>query len=70
MALIRIYINDTGEHREKKISLLGLTLYESREYTKATEKKTVGFSSMASVPGEIEDDDYWPEECKSKKKRI
>lgn len=68
MSLIRISINDNGEHWEKKISLFGICVYHRHDFTKQTDKKTVGFNVMASVPGDVEDDDYWEEEFKHKTK--
>lgn len=68
MPIIQITINDNGEHWEKKISLFGICVYHRHDFTKEPEKKTVGFNVMASVPGDVEDEEYWPEECKSKTK--
>lgn len=68
MTLIEITINDDGEHWHKTVKLFGLTLYHRHNFTKDTEKRTVGFNTMAPVPGDIEDEDYWPEEDKRKRK--
>lgn len=42
MPLIKISINDDGEHWEKKISLFGVCVYHRHDFAKESEKKTVG----------------------------
>lgn len=66
--LIKIIINDDGEHWEKKISVFGICVYHRHDHAKQSERKTIGFNVMASVPGEVEDEECWPDECKTKKK--
>ena len=54
--------NFNGEHWHKRVSVFGIPLYHRHDFTKDAEKKTVGFSAMAGVSGEIEDEEYWKEE--------
>lgn len=69
MTLIKISINDNGEHWEKKISLFGICVYHRHDFTKnADKKKTVGFNVMPSDPVDVDDEDYYPEEFKHKTK--
>lgn len=58
MTLIKISINDNGEHWEKKISVFGICVYHRHDFTKEPEKRAVGFDTAASVPGDVEDEDY------------
>lgn len=69
MTLLKITINDDGEHWHKTVKLFGLTVYHRHDFTKEPEKRsrTVGFNVMPSDPVEIEDEDCWSEECKNKK---
>lgn len=67
MSLIEIDINNNGEHWHKKVSVLGICVYHRHDYTKNAEKRSVGFNTMAQVPGEIEDDEYWEEEDEHRK---
>lgn len=67
MTLLKITINDDGEHWDKKISVFGIPLYHRHDFTKDAEKRTVGFNTMTPVSGEIEDKDYCKEEDKNKK---
>lgn len=69
MTLLKITINDDGEHWDKKISVFGIVVYHRHDFTKEPEKRsrTVGFNVMPSDPVKIEDEDCWSEECKNKK---
>ena len=67
MSIIEVSIHDEGERWHKTVKLFGLTVYHRHDFTKDAEKKTVGFSAMAGVSGEIEDEEYWEEEDKNKK---
>ena len=56
MTLLKITINDDGEHWDKKISVFGIVVYHRHDFTKESEKRsrTVGFNVMPSDPVEIE----------------
>lgn len=71
MTLLKITINDDGEHWDKEISVFGIVVYHRHDFTKEPEKRsrTVGFNVMPSDPVEIEDEDYYPEECKRKSRK-
>lgn len=58
MTIIEVSIHDEGEHWHKTVKLFGLTLYHRHDFTKDKKERTVGFNTMAPVPGEIEDEDY------------
>lgn len=72
MTLLKITINDDGEHWDKKISVFGIVVYHRHDFTKESEKRirTVGFNVMPSNPVEIEDEEYYPEEYKRKNQRL
>lgn len=55
MTIIKISINDNGEHWEKTVKFCGITVYRRHDFTKDAEKRTVGFNTMAGVSGEIEE---------------
>lgn len=69
MAIIKVSIYDEGEHWIKRISIFGIPVYHQHDFTKGAEKKTVGFNVYPSNLVEIEDEDYYPEECKCKDKK-
>lgn len=62
--MLQIEIRDDGEHWHKTVKIFGITVYHRHDFTKNNKPRPVGFSSMAPISGEIEDDDYWPEEDK------
>lgn len=62
MSIIEVSIHDEGEHWDKKVKVFGIPVYHRHNFTKNVEKKAVGFSTLAPVSGEIEDEEYWPEE--------
>lgn len=62
--MIQIDIHDDGEHCFKIVKIFGITVYRRHDYTKNNKSRPIGFNSMAQIPGEIEDEDYWPEEDK------
>lgn len=64
--MIRIDIHDDGEHWCKTVKIFGITVYHRHDYTKDNEPRPIGFNSMAQISGEIEDEDYWPEEDEKK----
>lgn len=67
MPLIKISINDNGEHWEKTVKFCGITVYRRHDFTKEPKKnRPVGFNVMPSDLVEIEDDEYFPEEFKRK----
>lgn len=69
MTLLKITINDDGEHWDKKISVFGIVVYYRHDFTKEPEKRSraVGFNVTPSNLVEIENEDCWSEECKNKK---
>lgn len=69
MAIIEVSIHDEGEHWYKRITFLGIPVYHRHGFTKDAEKKTVGFTVYPTDLVEIEGEDYWPEEHKSKNKK-
>lgn len=69
MTLLKITINDDGEHWDKTVKLFGLTVYHRHDFTKDAEKKCVGFNVYPTNLVEVEDEDYYPEECKRKSKK-
>ena len=68
MPLIQISITDNGEHWEKTVKFCGITKYRRHDYTKEPQRKPVGFQVFDTSIVEVEDEDYYPEECKTKKK--
>lgn len=62
--MIKIDIHDDGEHWHKTMKVFGITVYHRHDYTKNNEPRPIGFNSMAQISGEIEDEEYWPEEKK------
>lgn len=68
MPLIQISITDNGEHWEKKIPLFGICVYYRHDYAKVPQRRPVGFQVFDSSIVEVEDEDYWPDEYKTKKK--
>lgn len=64
--MIKIDIHDGGEHWHKTVKIFGITVYHRHDYTKSNEPRPIGFNSMAQIPCEIEDEDYW-EDKKDKK---
>lgn len=70
MAIIEVSIHDEGEHWCKRISFLGIPVYYRHDFTKDAEKKAVGFNIYPTNLVEVEDEDYWPEECKRKNKKL
>lgn len=66
MPIINIYIHEEGEHWSKTVKLFGLTVYHRHNFTKNADKKTVGFNVMPYDPINVDDEDYYPEECKHK----
>ena len=62
--MIKIDINDDGEHWHKTVKIFGITVYHCHDYTKNNEPRPIGFNSMAQISCEIEDEEYWPEEKK------
>lgn len=57
MSLIKITINDNGEHWDKKIWLLGILIYHRHDFTKGNNSdKNIGFNSGQYCPGEIYDE--------------
>lgn len=69
MSLIEIEIRDNGEHWHKRVSVFGIPLYHRHDFTKDAEKKCVGFNVYPTNLVEVEDEDYYPEECKRKSKK-
>lgn len=69
MHLVSITITDNGEHWEKKIRILGIPVYHRHDYTKEPQRRAVGFQVFESNLVEVVDEDYYPEECKTKKKK-
>lgn len=70
MHLVSIDITDNGEHWEKTIRILGIPIYHRHDFTKEPERKPIGFQVFESNLVEVVDEDYYPEECKTKKKTI
>lgn len=68
MAIIEVSIHDDGEHWYKRIRF-GIPIYHRHDFTKDAEKKAVGFNIYPTNLVEVEEDDYWPEECKRKNKK-
>lgn len=68
MTIVEVSIHDEGEHWHKTVKLFGLTVYHRHDFTKNTEKKTIGFNVMPSDPVYVDDEDYFPEEFKHKTK--
>ena len=68
MTLLKITINDDGEHWDKKISVFGIVVYHRHDFTKESEKRsrTVGFNVMPSDPVEIEGEEYYPKKVNIK----
>lgn len=67
MTLLKITINDEGEHWDKIISVFGIVIYHRHDFTKEPKKnRPVGFNVMPSDLVEIEDYEYFPEEFKRK----
>lgn len=68
MALIKVTIQDDGEHWDKRISVFGIAVYHRHDFTKETEEKSrcIGFNAAASVFCDADDKDYYPEEKKQK----
>ena len=64
--MIRIDIHDDGAHWHKTVKVFGITVYRRHDYTKNNELRPIGFNSMAHISGEIEDEEYWPEEDANK----
>ena len=64
--MIKIDIHDDGEHWCKTVKIFGITVYQRHDYTKNNEPRPIGFNSMAQIPCEIEDEDYWEEEDEKK----
>lgn len=62
--MIKIDIRDDGEHWHKTVRIFGITVYHRHDYTKNNESRPIGFNSMAPISGEIENEEYWPEEKK------
>ena len=62
MTLLKITINDDGEHWDKKISVFGIVVYHRHDFTKDSEKRsrTVGFNVTPSNLVEVEDEEYYP----------
>lgn len=46
------------------MKVFGITVYHRHDYTKNNTPQPIGFNSMAPISGEIEDEEYWPEEKK------
>lgn len=69
MPLIKISINDDGEHWEKTVKVCGVTVYHRHDYTKEPHRRPVGFQVFDTSIVEVEDEDYWPDECKIKKNK-
>lgn len=67
MTIIKISINDNGEHWEKTVKFCGITVYRRHDYTKEPQRRPVGFQVFDSSIVEIESEDCWSEECKNKK---
>lgn len=67
MTLLKITINDEGEHWDKIISVLGIVIYHRHDFTKEPQRRPVGFQVFDSSIVEVEDEDCWSEECKNKK---
>ena len=57
--MIKIYIHDDGEHWDKTVRIFGITVYHRHDYTKNNKPRPIGFISMAHIPGEIDDNEYW-----------
>lgn len=58
MKLIQIEIKDDGEHWYKTVKIFGITVYHRHEYSKNNEQRPIGFSTLAPISGEIEDEDW------------
>lgn len=69
MSIIEVSIYDEGEHWHKTVKLFGLTVYHRHDFTKDAEKKAVGFTVYPTNLVEVEDKDYYPEECKRKSRK-
>lgn len=69
MAIIEVSIHDDGEHWYKRIRFFGIPIYHRHDFTKDAEKKAVGFNIYPTNLVEVEEEDYWPEECKRKNKK-
>lgn len=71
MNIIEVSIHDEGGHWHKRISLFGIPVYHRHDFTKGAEKKAVGFNVYHPTNlVEVEDEDYYPEECKRKDKKL
>lgn len=68
MPLIKISITDNGEHWEKTVKFCGITVYRRHDFTKELQRRPAGFQVFENSIVEVEDEDYWPDECKIKKK--
>lgn len=71
MTLLKITINDDGEHWDKKISVFGIVVYHRHDFTKESEKRsrTGGFNVTPSNLVEIEDEEYYPKKVNVKARR-
>ena len=56
MAIVRITINDNGEHWHKRIWLFGIPLYHRHDYTKGESNRTIGFNTMSYNPIDVDDE--------------
>lgn len=66
--MITIDIHDDGEHWHKIVKIFGITVYHRHCYTKNNNPpRPIGFNSMAQIPSEIEDEDYWEDKNNKKK---
>lgn len=68
MPLIQIHITYNGEHWEKTVKVRGITVYHRHDYTKEPLRKPVGFQVFDTSLVEVVDEDYYPDECKIRKK--
>ena len=71
MSIIEVSIHYNGEHWHKRVSVFGIPLYHRHDFAKDAEKKCVGFNVYHPTNlVEVEDEDYYPEECKRKDKKL
>lgn len=68
MPLISIHIKDNGEHWEKTVKMCGITVYRRHDFTKEPQRKAVGCQVFENSIVEVEDEDFYPDECRTKKK--
>lgn len=56
MTLLKITINDDGEHWDKTVKLFGLTVYHRHDFTKDYKPRPIGFITFPDAIVEVEDE--------------